>query len=41
MVPVIESQLIEVSTSADTAFSAFDFSAHENKGVRLFVQGFG
>ena len=34
-------QLINVSASANEAFGAFDWSEHEGKGVRLFVQGFG
>jgi hypothetical protein len=34
-------QLINVSDSATEAFSAFDWTEHEGKGVRLFVQGFG
>ena len=34
-------QLITVSDSANQAFGAFDWSEHEGKGVRLFVQGFG
>lgn len=33
--------LINISTSANDAFGAFDWSAHAGKGVRLFVQGFG
>lgn len=34
-------ELISVSTTADEAFSGFDWEAHAGKGVRLFVQGFG
>ena len=33
--------LISVSETANTAFGGFDWSEHEGKGVRLFVQGFG
>ena len=33
--------LISVSESANTAFGGFDWTEHEGKGVRLFVQGFG
>jgi hypothetical protein len=33
--------LIHISTSANDAFGAFDWSANAGKGVRLFVQGFG
>ena len=34
-------QLISISDSASKAFGAFDWTEHEGKGVRLFVQGFG
>ncbi len=34
-------QLIQVTDAASSALSAFDFSAHAGKGVRVFVQGFG
>ena len=34
-------ELISVSENASTAFGGFDWSEHEGKGVRLFVQGFG
>jgi len=34
-------QLISISDSANEAFAAFDWTEHEGKGVRLFVQGFG
>jgi hypothetical protein len=40
-VHVSESTLIQVTDAANEAFSAFDFSAHQGKGVRVFVQGFG
>jgi hypothetical protein len=33
--------LISISDSATAAFGAFDWTEHEGKGVRLFVQGFG
>ena len=33
--------LISISTTANDAFGAFDWSTHAGKGVRLFVQGFG
>lgn len=36
-----DSQLITVTDTADSALGAFDFSAHEGKGVRVFIQGFG
>jgi hypothetical protein len=38
---VSDLHLINVSASASEAFGAFDWSEHEGKGVRLFVQGFG
>jgi hypothetical protein len=38
---VSDTQLIQVTESADTALGAFDFSAHQGKGVRVFIQGFG
>jgi hypothetical protein len=38
---VSENQLIQVTEAANSALSAFDFSAHAGKGVRVFVQGFG
>jgi hypothetical protein len=41
MVAVSTSDLISISETANTAFGAFDWSEHEGKGVRLFVQGFG
>lgn len=41
MVKVSNVDLISVSESANTAFDGFDWSEHEGKGVRLFVQGFG
>ena len=40
-VDVNEMQLISISDSAEEAFGAFEWSEHEGKGVRLFVQGFG
>ena len=33
--------LIAVSDSADQAFQGFDWTEHDGKGVRLFIQGFG
>jgi len=33
--------LISLSDSANSAFGGFDWTEHEGKGVRLFVQGFG
>ncbi len=36
-----DTKLIQVTDAADTALGAFDFSAHEGKGVRVFIQGFG
>ena len=41
MVTVSNVDLISVSDSAGTAFGGFDWTEHEGKGVRLFVQGFG
>ena len=38
---VSKEQLIKVTEAADAAFGGFDFSAHEGKGVRVFIQGFG
>lgn len=38
---VSDTKLIQVTDAADTALGAFDFSAHEGKGVRVFIQGFG
>ncbi len=38
---VSTAELINVSETANTAFGGFDWSEHEGKGVRLFVQGFG
>ena len=34
-------ELVKISDSANAAFGAFDWTAHDGKGVRLFVQGFG
>ena len=34
-------ELVQVTDSADAELNAFDFAAHDGKGVRLFVQGFG
>ena len=36
-----ETQLITISDSAQEAFGTFEWSEHADKGVRLFVQGFG
>lgn len=33
--------LVKITPEATTAFGGFDWSEHEGKGVRLFVQGFG
>lgn len=33
--------LVSITAEATTAFGGFDWSEHEGKGVRLFVQGFG
>ncbi len=33
--------LISITASATEAFGNFDWTEHEGKGVRLFVQGFG
>jgi len=38
---VSDTQLIQVTDAASTALGAFDFDAHEGKGVRIFIQGFG
>jgi len=38
---VSDTQLIQVTDAATSALSAFDFTAHDGKGVRVFVQGFG
>lgn len=38
---VSDSKLIQVTDAADAALAAFDFSDHEGKGVRVFLQGFG
>ena len=40
-IDVTDSQLIHISTSADDAFNAFDFSQFEGKSVRIYVAGFG
>ena len=40
-VPVSETKLLNISDSASEAFAAFDWSEHQGKGVRLYVQGFG
>jgi len=34
-------QLVQLTESAGVALGAFDFSTHEGKGIRVFVQGFG
>jgi hypothetical protein len=39
--PIVSDTLINLTDAADTALGAFDFSAHEGKGVRVFLQGFG
>ena len=36
-----DSKLILVTDAADAALAAFDFTSHEGKGVRVFLQGFG
>jgi hypothetical protein len=33
--------LIGITPTADEAFKGFDWTEHEGKGVRLYVQGFG
>lgn len=33
--------LIGITSTAVEAFKGFDWTEHEGKGVRLFVQGFG
>jgi hypothetical protein len=33
--------LIGITPSASEAFSGFDWSEHQGKGVRLYVKGFG
>lgn len=33
--------LIGITPTADEAFKGFDWSEHDGKGVRLYVQGFG
>jgi hypothetical protein len=38
---VSDTTLIQVTDAANDALSAFDFSAHGDKGVRVFLQGFG
>ena len=38
---VSETNLISITAGATEAFANFDWSEHEGKGVRLFVQGFG
>ncbi|MBU8870397.1 MAG: hypothetical protein KOO60_05955 [Gemmatimonadales bacterium] len=40
-VNVSNENLIAVSDSANEAFKGFDWSEHDGKGVRLFIQGFG
>ena len=34
-------KLINITDPASQALAAFDWSEHEGKGIRLFVQGFG
>jgi len=41
MVNVSNADLISVSENANTAFGGFDWTEHDGKGVRLFIQGFG
>lgn len=36
-----DTQLIQLTDAATGALGAFDFSTHEGKGIRVFVQGFG
>jgi len=38
---VSDTQLVQLTESAGVALGAFDFSTHEGKGIRVFVQGFG
>ena len=38
---VSDLNLIAVSDTAGEAFKGFDWSEHDGKGVRLFIQGFG
>jgi len=38
---VSDLNLIAVSDAADEAFQGFDWTEHDGKGVRLFIQGFG
>lgn len=38
---VSDMNLIVVSNAADEAFQGFDWTEHDGKGVRLFIQGFG
>lgn len=38
---VSATQLISVTDSASTALGTFDFAAHGDKAVRVFLQGFG
>ena len=33
--------LLSITAEATEAFGGFDWTEHEGKGVRLFVQGFG
>jgi hypothetical protein len=37
-----DANLIQISTEADAALSAFDFAANDGRNsIRIFVQGFG
>jgi hypothetical protein len=38
---VSDTTLIQVTDAADGAFATFDFTEHQGKGVRVFLQGFG
>ncbi|PID80434.1 hypothetical protein CSB20_07505 [bacterium DOLZORAL124_64_63] len=38
---VSDMNLISITAEATEAFANFDWSEHEGKSVRLFVQGFG
>jgi hypothetical protein len=38
---VSDTTLVQLTDAADAALGAFDFTAHEGKGIRVFIQGFG
>ena len=38
---VSDTQLVQLTESAGVALGGFDFSTHEGKGIRVFIQGFG